>query len=294
MTMTSKGLYPSRVFDTDYDAISQFYGRDLGGKDFFTWKHFKDTDHLSPPIKRAYRHQSDHVTHGIIISTIYSFTYNLQHRTANIIGDLGIDDEIKSSSLIKNLLLAGHQQKTDIVICYSDDRKIAIYKKIFDKYTATTNHITPYADTLLQPEKCPAIFEEISAEKISEVSFYNNLGRKKDINYFYYLQQHPLYQRFHFIKYKDFYCVLGLTRDYAEILELSHTCDEIFFWAIHASQYFHIRCKVLLPKSRFEKLTAKTAKIINKKDFNLLLSFNKGKELDFDPAHTWISRLERR
>lgn len=292
--MISKGLYPSRVCETDYDTISQFYGRNLGGKEFFFWKHFKDTDHLNLPVKRAYRRKSEHVTQGIIISTLYHYTYNHQEITANIIGDLGIDDTVKSTSLIKNLLLAGHQQNTDIVICYSDDRKIAIYKKIFDKYTATTNHIASYVDTLLLSQRSSAIFEEISAEKISEASFHNNLGRNKDINYFYYLQQHPLYERFYFIKYKDFYCAFGLTSDYVEILELSHTCDEIFLWAIHASHYFHVRCKVLLPKSRFEKLTDKTSKILNQKNFNLLLSFSKGKELNFDPAHTWISRLERR
>ncbi|KNC15566.1 hypothetical protein AC790_04320 [Pantoea sp. RIT-PI-b] len=287
-------LSPSHLFETDYEIISHFYGRDLGGKDFFIWKHLIDIDRFKKPTKRTFRHQDNLVTQGIIVSTLYSFSYNNQYRTANIIGDLGIDDTVKSPKLLKDLLLAGHQQNTDMVICYSDDRKIAIYKKIFDKYTLTSNYIIPFIDTLLQPNNLSTHFDEINPEELGKVFFSNNLGRLKDQDYFAYLQKNPLYRRFYFLQHDDFYCVLGLTDDYVEILELSHTSNEIFQWAIQASRAFHCYCKVLLPKSRFTQLTVHIPHLINLKPLNLLLSFHHGKELDINPDHIWISRLERR
>jgi hypothetical protein len=85
-----------------------------------------------------------------------------------------------------------------------------------------------------------------------------------------------------------------MREEYAEIVELSSTSNEIYHWAIAATLNFHARCKILLPQARLEQLIKKSSKLISHKDLNLLISSHPNQALDFDPDHLWISRLERR
>lgn len=287
-------LLPGIVSEKDYQSVRLFYGRDLGGKAFFDWKHFQDVDCGQVPKKQIYRYQQQQRIKGIVISTCYTFYYNQQQRRAIVIGDLGIEDTLKSTNIVKQLVLSGHQQPSDIIICHSDHRKIAIYKKIFEKCTDTNNLIIPFLDVVIESQATAACYQAVAPQHFAEVSFHNNLGRRKDNHYFNYLQQHPLYTCFHFIRNKDFYCVIGMREEYAEIVELSSTSNEIYHWAIAATLNFHARCKILVPQARLEYLIKKSSKLISQKDLNLLISSYPNQALDFDPDHLWISRLERR
>ncbi len=284
----------SEIKESDYKIISEFYGRDLGGYRFFIWKHFADIDNQQAPIKNVLRYPDNVTPQGIIISSLYSFGYNQQHRTINLIGDLGIEDSVKSPNLVKHLILSASLKPSDCVLCFSDNRKIRVYKKIFDKWTDCTNIIIPFYDTIIQPQTRAVKFCEIPIDNLDSLLFINNLGRIKDAHYFTYLLKNPRYQRFHTLQHGEFYCVLGITADYAEIVELSNTTDEIFAWAIQVSQHFHRYCKILLPQQRFSLLTQTATAIIEQKEFNLLLSMRPGKSFDIDPEHTWVSRLDRR
>lgn len=287
-------LSASQITEDDYALIREFYGRDLGGKEYFIWKHFIDNDERFSPVKKVFHYPARQTSLGMIISTRYQFTFNQHLLTTNLLGDLGINETVKSPGLVKKLLLAGYQNQNGLVLCFSDNRKIAIYKKIFDKYTASTNFIVPFIDALLQPALLPVAYREVCSEALVKATFTNILSRTKDRCYFRYLLKNPLYHRFHFLQHNDFYCVLGITAEYAEILELSHTCDAIFQWAIQASRTFHVYCKVLLPEKRFIHLTSCVTSVISKKEVNLLTSLPLQTDFSFDPQHIWISRLERR
>lgn len=284
--------HSSDIQISDYDLLRKFYGRDLGGEQYFNWKHREDT-----PLngnKRVIRSDVYGEKIGLIFSTQYHFSYNHNPLTINLIGDLGVDDRIKSSVLVKRLLLSAHCFKADASLCFSDDRKIAIYSTIFQRNLNTSNQIIAYDDTVIKTRCTNEEFTLCSLDNIDFNKFKNNFGRIKDGSYISYLKKHPCYHDIFAIQHNNQFAIFGKKTDFIELLDISDTSDSHFYWAIRASSYFHSCCKILLPRSLSLAICHETGVLQEKKPLNLMVSWYASASQRLDTDNTWICRLDRR
>lgn len=284
--------HSSDIQTSDYDLLRKFYGRDLGGVQYFNWKHREDS-----PLngnKRVIRCDEDGEKIGLIFSTQYHFYYNNSSIMISLIGDFGVDDRIKSSVLVKRLLLSAHCFKADASLCFSDDRKIAIYSDIFQRNLMTSNQIIAYDETVIQTRYVNENFTHCPLKNIDFTKFKNNFGRIKDSNYLSYLNKHPNYHDIFAIQYKNYFAIFGRAASFIELLDISGTSDSHFYWAIRASSHFHSCCKILLPRSISLAICHETGIIQEKKPLNLLVSWYASANQILDANNTWVCRLDRR
>lgn len=284
--------HSSRIACSDYYLLRNFYGRDLGGERYFEWKHRKDTALNNK--KRVIYCEDNGEKIGIIFTTQYQFSSNHGSLTVNLIGDLGVNDSIKSPSLVKNLLLSAHCFESDASLCFSDDRKIAIYDAIFKRNLNTINQNIAYEDVTIKTFSTDQAYTTCPLDKVDFQNFRNHLGRSKDKNYLSYLEKHPCYRDVLAIQNTQFTAILGVTDDFVEVLDISGTSNEHFLWAIRASNAFHEVCKILLPRSRTALLCHATGELLETKPLNLMVSWYTEAKYTFDTDNTWICRLDRR
>lgn len=284
--------HSSHIECSDYYLLRNFYGRDLGGKKYFEWKHREDVPLDNKKRVTYCEYKGEKI--GLIFTTQYHFSSGHGPITINMIGDLGVNDSIKSPGLVKNLLLYAHCFKSDASLCFSDDRKIAIYSAIFRRNLNTINQVISYEEVLIKTQetgKAPAV---CTLNEVDFTCFSNHLGRNKDDSYLAYMETHPAYLDILAIKYESFTAILGVTADFVEVLDISGTSDEHFIWAIRASHSFHANCKILLPRSRVSVLCNAVGELLEIKPLNLMVSWYAEPKCVFDQDNTWICRLDRR
>lgn len=284
--------HTSHIEYSDYYLLRNFYGRDLGGESYFDWKHRKDSPLDNK--KRVTYCESDGEKIGLIFTTQYHFSSNQGSLKVNLIGDLGVNDSIKSPALVKNLLLSAHCFESDASLCFSDDRKISIYNAIFKRHLNTINQVVSYDEVEIKTIPAVKMFTTLPLNKINFICFNNYLGRRKDSSYLEYLQKHPCYLDVLAIQNNDFTAILGITEDFVEVLDISGTSNAHFIWAIRSSHYFHARCKILLPRTRRAEICHAAGELLVTKPLNLMVSWYTAPKFVFDADNTWICRLDRR
>ncbi|MEX5716190.1 hypothetical protein IC615_22015 [Serratia ureilytica] len=163
----------------------------------------------------------------MFVSSFYPFKINELSFNVNMLGDLGIHRQVKSSTVLKDFFLQARRSDVAADICFSDDRKIRVYEKIFRKYLTTNTQIYPFVELTLKPDKFMA-FRFTEGGQARQASFINNLGREKDHRAFEYIEKHPLYHKIHYINKGNLYAVIGCSSECAELLDISILPGSVF------------------------------------------------------------------
>jgi hypothetical protein len=279
------------IRDEHYDLLTNIYGRDLGGKDFFKWKHYSDPYSKNSNNHSGIFYKGTAGERGVFLPKKFDFQFNGQKFKLNLMGDLGISKCSKSSKLVIDFFKHAHADDVDIELCFSDDRKILVYQKIFNKYFTKQTEIKKFIEVTYQPDE-NVQYQEICIKKLIDVPFTNNLGRTKDHKYLNYLKLHPLYETFHFVNRDDFYSVIAINNDVAEIMDISHHSIDCLRWAAGVASSFSKECRILLPEEKFDAVVEGAIMINSIKKIHMLLAYYNS-EL-YPLGDIWISRLDRR
>ncbi|BEM58678.1 hypothetical protein SME22J_25390 [Serratia marcescens] len=281
------------VSHNHFKLLQELYGRDLGGERFLHWKHLLDP-HCGAPMEKTgifYKDQERYL--GMFVSSFYPFKINELSFNVNMLGDLGIHRQVKSSTVLKDFFLQARRSNVAADICFSDDRKIRVYEKIFRKYLTTNTQIYPFVELTLKPDKFMA-FRFTEGGQARQASFINNLGREKDHRAFEYIEKHPLYHKIHYINKGNLYAVIGCSSECAELLDISNPSRECFSWAIGVCRHLHSRCKVMIPIGFYQSICAQAAEVIAEKRINMLIGYYSEKISELMPKEVWVCRMDRR
>ena len=228
------------------------------------------------------------------MSKIYEYQFNDNHYLINLLGVLGIAKSVKSSRVIIDFFQYAHLDGVDLEICYSDERKIKTYKKIFEKYFTDSTQVISFLEIMIESRNIES-YQFIEPYKITDFFISNNLGREKNRQAIEYTKLHPLYNEVHYVTKEDMYAIIGINDECAEVLDISGTSDRHFEWSINAAMNFHARCKILIPKSRVADLVHLTkGQVHSEKSINMLIGFYNENIPHFDPENTWVCRIDRR
>lgn len=284
----------SDIKEEHYKLLADFYGRDLGGEAFFKWKHFLDPNYQKERNRKGIYYKSLSSCLGIFMSKVYEYQFNERHFVINLMGDLGISKSVKSSRVLIDFFQHAHLDGVDLEICYSDDRKIKTYKKIFEKYFTDSTQVIPFVELVLTSSHIES-YQFFDPYDISTYSLSNNLGREKNRQAIEYTKLHPLYDDIHYVEKDGMYAIVGVNDECAEILDMSGTSDRHFEWSINVAMNFHSRCKILTPKPRISKVIEITkSDVKSEKPINMLIGFHNTTIPTFDPENTWVCRIDRR
>ncbi len=281
------------VSKNHFKLLQDLYGRDLGGERFLHWKHLLDPHCGAPREKTGIFYKDRERYLGMFVSSFYPFKINGVDVNVNMLGDLGIHRQVKSATVLKDFFLQARRSDVAADICFSDDRKIRVYEKIFRKYLTTNTQIYPYVELTLKPDKFMA-FRFAESGLAQQASFINNLGREKDRRAFEYIEKHPLYHKIHYINKGSHYAVIGCSHECAELLDISNPSRECFSWAIGVCRHLHSRCKVMIPLAFYKSVCAQAAEVISEKRINMLIGYYSQKISDLMPKEVWVCRMDRR
>lgn len=112
--------------------MQDLYGRDLGGERFLHWKHLLDPHCDAPREKTGIFYKDRERYLGMFVSSFYPFKINGVNVNVNMLGDLGIHRQVKSSTVLKDFFLQARRSDVAADICFSDDRKIRVYEKYLE------------------------------------------------------------------------------------------------------------------------------------------------------------------
>ncbi|MFL9902603.1 hypothetical protein PQR71_31450 [Paraburkholderia fungorum] len=277
--------------ETDYDLLTHFFERDLGGRQYFNWKNFHDPLACGPFNHQAVCFEENEKCLGIMYSRNYEFRINNREIIVNLLGDLGVDKCCKSRNVIINLFRHAHNNKADLVMCFSDARKILAYQKIFNKYFTPITQIIGYTEVTCRPLPIES-GKLIESRDIPDSIWKNQLGRKRDQRTSDYLAAHPLYQKIHYLHDEDKYLTIGITEEYAEVIDISDTTESHFKWSLGVAALFRKNCRILLHEKYVPGIIENIPVLLEKPVYMLIGYLNDVPILDQD--RVWIGRLDRR
>ncbi|CAE6787613.1 hypothetical protein R69927_05450 [Paraburkholderia domus] len=277
--------------EMDYDLLTHFFERDLGGKHYFNWKNFHDPLGCEPSNHQAICFEENEECLGIMYSRNYEFRINNRELAVNLLGDLGVDKRCKSRNVIINLFRHAYNNKSDLVMCFSDARKILTYEKIFHKYFTPRTQIIDYTEVTCQPQPV----ESRTLTELHHIPDYvwrNHLGRKRDQRTSNYLGSHPLYQKIHYLRDEEKYLTVGITEEYAEVIDISDTTASHFTWGLGVAALFRKNCRVLLHSKHAPRIIENMPVLLEKPVYMLVGYLTDLPILDRD--RVWIGRIDRR
>lgn len=118
------------ITEDNYILINDFYRRDIGGLDYFIWKNLKEKKYnLSSEIKACLYKRND-IYLSIVITRKCEFSLKHRRISVNILSDFGVNESVKSRTLVIESARQTHRDDIDATVCYSDERKIKCYSKI--------------------------------------------------------------------------------------------------------------------------------------------------------------------
>ena len=96
------GFVRETVSKNHFKLLQDLYGRDLGGERFLHWKHLLDPHCDAPREKTGIFYKDRERYLGMFVSSFYPFKINGVNVNVNMLGDLGIHRQVKSSTVLKD------------------------------------------------------------------------------------------------------------------------------------------------------------------------------------------------
>ncbi|WP_387692766.1 hypothetical protein [Photorhabdus sp. RM71S] len=138
------------ITEENYILINNFYKRDIGSLGYFIWKNMKEMEYnLSSEIK-AFFYKINDICLSILITRKCEFTLKHRRVSINMLSDFGIDESVKSPTLIIESAKQTHSNDVDATVCYSDERKIKCYSKIFEKYICSRVNVFDFTEIVVE------------------------------------------------------------------------------------------------------------------------------------------------
>ncbi|WCM22247.1 hypothetical protein NDK50_29975 [Paraburkholderia bryophila] len=280
-----------RIRESDYELLARFYGRDLGGQSYFNWKNFLDPLDSRHAESQAICYEESSACLGIAYSRHYLFRLNSREFRVNLIGDLGVDRRCRSGPVAVALIRHAIDPESDLIVCFSDDRKTLVYQKILTRYFTPTTQVIRYTEVRCRPVGHEP-YREIEADAIPDTAWRNHFGRKRNRQASDYLKCHPLYRTIHYLQHEDKYLTLGVSEDCADVVDLSDTSESHILWGLGVAAQFNETCRILLHESRLPAVS-RTIPVLHEKPLCMLIGYLKDVPI-FDEQRVWIGRLDRR
>lgn len=280
-----------RIQEGDYELLTRFYGRDLGGRSYFNWKNFLDPRDSQYVEAQAICFEENSECLGIAYSRHYTFRLNDRAFRVNLIGDLGVDPRCRSGPVAVDLIRHAIDTEGDLIVCFSDDKKIAPYQKILIRHFTRKTQVIRYAEVRCRPGGVEP-YTEIDADTIPDSVWRNHFGRERNRQCNDYLKCHPLYRTVHYLRHEDKYLALGISEDCADVVDLSDTSESHIRWCLGVASQFSETCRILLHESHLPALS-RTTSVLHEKPLCMLIGYLNDVPF-FDEQRIWIGRIDRR
>lgn len=281
------------VTEDNYILINDFYKRDIGSLDYFIWKNLKEKKYnLSSEIK-ACLYKINDIYLSIVITRKCEF--NLKHRrvSVNILSDFGVNDSVKSRTLIIESVRQTHRNDIDATICYSDERKIKCYSKIFKKYICSRVDVFDFTE--IEVEGDTNIDVELNdLNEIDSINRINFFGRKVNNNWIAYAKQCPRYRDIKLLTVGEEVAILGFDDTTVEVIGLSNTAPYAVLAIIDSCLAIRGKCRIILPNPIYSELQSRLGKysIINR--FSMMIAWHTEEDFNLCHENIFISRIDKR
>ncbi|NHB93536.1 hypothetical protein C5469_15855 [Photorhabdus cinerea] len=281
------------ITDENYILINNFYKRYIGSLDYFIWKNMKEKKYnLSSEIK-AFLSKRDDIYLSIVITRKCEFSLKHRRVSINILSDFGIDESVKSRTLIIESAKQTHRNDVDATVCYSDARKIKCYSKIFEKYICNRVNIFDFTEILVEGSTKIDVdlndFHEI--DNINRINFF---GREVNNNWIAYSKQCPYYSDIKLLTLGKELAILGFDDITVEVIGLSNTDPHTIMSIIDSCLAIRRKCRIILPNPIYYELQYGLRKhnIINK--FSMMIAWHTEEDFNLRHEDIFISRIDKR
>ncbi|WP_118987068.1 hypothetical protein [Photorhabdus sp. CRCIA-P01] len=281
------------ITEDNYILLNNLYKHDIGDLDYFIWKNIEEKKYnLSSEIKAfSFKRNDTHLS--IVIARKCEF--NLKHKLVpiNMLSDFGIDESVKSRTLIIESAKQTHRNDVDATVCYSDARKIKCYSKIFEKYICSRVNVFDFTEIVVEgyTEIDVDLIDFNEIDKINKINFF---GREVNNDWIAYSKQCPRYTDIKLLTVGKELAILGFDDTTVEVIGLSNTAPGTIMSVIDSCLAIRKKCRIILPNPIYSELQSRLNKysIINK--FSMMIAWHT--EEDFNLCHEdiFISRIDKR
>ncbi|MCW7548835.1 hypothetical protein OO184_13055 [Photorhabdus sp. APURE] len=281
------------ITEENYILINNFYKRDIGSLDYFIWKNMKEKKYnLSSEIK-AFLYKRNDIYLSIVITRKCEFSLKHRRVSINMLSDFGIDKSVKSRNLIIESVKQTHRNDVDATVCYSDERKIKCYARIFEKYICSRADIFDFTEIVV--EGCTKIDVDLSdfneVDNINKVNFF---GREVNNDWIAYSQQCPRYRDIKLLTVGKELAILGFDDATVEVIGLSNTTPGTIISVIDSCLAIRQKCRIILPNPIYSELQSRLNKhsVINK--FSMMIAWHTEEDFNLCHENIFISRIDKR
>ncbi|ETS31417.1 hypothetical protein BB987_13855 [Photorhabdus temperata] len=281
------------VTEDNYILLNNLYKRNIGSLDYFIWKNIKEKKYnISSEIK-AFSLKRNDTYLSIVIARKCEFSLKHRQVSINMLSDFGIDECVKSRTLIIESAKQTHRNDVDATVCYSDERKIKCYSKIFEKYICDRVNVFDFTEIIV--EGATKIDVDLSDfNEIDNISKINFFGREVNRDWIAYSKQCPCYKYIKLLTVGKELAILGFDDTTVEVIGLSNTSPRTIISIINACFAIRTKCRIILPNPIYSELQSRLSKhnIINK--FSMMIAWHT--EEDFNLCHEdiFINKIDKR
>ncbi|MCC8464409.1 hypothetical protein [Photorhabdus bodei] len=281
------------ITEENYILINNFYKRDIGSLDYFIWKNMKEKKyHLSSEIKAFFYKRND-ICLSILITRKCEFTLKHRRISINMLSDFGIDESVKSPTLIIESAKQTHSNDVDATVCYSDERKIKCYSKIFEKYICSRVNVFDFTEVVV--EECTKVNVDLrDFNEIDNINKINFFGREVNNNWIAYSKQCPHYSDIKLLTVGKELAILGFDDTTVEVIGLSNTAPGTIISVIDSCLAIRTKCRIILPNPIYSELQSRLSKhsIINK--LSMMIAWHTEENFNLRHEDIFISRIDKR
>ncbi|WP_235525432.1 hypothetical protein [Photorhabdus heterorhabditis] len=281
------------ITDENYILINNFYKRYIGSLDYFIWKSLKEKKYnISSEIK-AFLSKKNDIYLSILITRKCEFSLKYRRVSINMLSDFGVDESVKSRTLIIESAKQTHRNDIDATVCYSDTRKIKCYSKIFEKYMCSRVNIFDFTEILV--EGSTEIDVDLSDfNEIDNINKINFFGREVNNNWIAYAKQCPYYSDIKLLAVGKELAILGFDDTTVEVIGLSNTAPGTIISVIDSCLAMRTKCRIILPNPIYAELQSRLNKhsIINK--FSMMIAWHTEEDFNLRHEDIFISRIDKR
>ncbi|OCQ52143.1 hypothetical protein Ppb6_02650 [Photorhabdus australis subsp. thailandensis] len=281
------------ITEDNYILINDFYKRDVGSLDYFIWKNLKEKKfNLSSEIK-ACLYKINDIYLSIVITRKCEFSLKHRRVSVNILSDFGVNESVKSRTLVIESVRQTHRDDIDATVCYSDERKIKCYSKIFEKYICSKVNVFDFTEIVVEGDTKIDVelndFNEI--DSINRINFF---GREVNNNWISYSKQCPYYSDIKLLTIGKELAILGFDDITVEVIGLSNTAPHTIMSIIDSCLAVRKKCRIILPNPIYSELQDGLSKhsIINK--FSMMIAWHTEEDFNLRHEDIFISRIDKR
>ncbi|WP_434526774.1 hypothetical protein [Photorhabdus asymbiotica] len=281
------------ITEENYILINNFYKRDVGSFDYFIWKNMEEKKYnLSSEIK-AFLYKRNDIYLSIVITRKCEFSLKYRRVSINMLSDFGIDESVKSRTLIIESAKQTHRNDVDATVCYSDERKIKCYAKIFEKYICSRVNVFDFTEILV--EGTTKIDVDLSDfNEIDNINRINFFGREVNNNWIAYSKQCPRYGDIKLLTVGKELAILGFDDITVEVIGLSNIAPHTIMSIIDSCLAIRKKCRIILPNPIYSELQDGLSKhsIMNK--FSMMVAWHTEEDFNLRHEDIFISRIDKR